>query len=49
MKLITVAQSLRGIVGDEEFREAADVLITEDEELADLLYQAKGPLYAIYN
>ena len=36
-KLVTMVQSLRDVVGDEKFREAADVLITEDEELKDLL------------
>jgi hypothetical protein len=37
-----VVQGLRDIVGDEEFREIANVLITEDEELADLLYPGQG-------
>jgi tRNA nucleotidyltransferase (CCA-adding enzyme) len=37
-KLVIVVQSLRDVVGDEKFREAADTLITEDEELKDLLY-----------
>jgi tRNA nucleotidyltransferase (CCA-adding enzyme) len=37
-KLVTVVQNLRGVVRDEKFREAADILIVEDEELKDLLY-----------
>ena len=36
-KLVAVVQSLRDVVGDEKFQEAADALITEDEELKDLL------------
>jgi hypothetical protein len=36
-KLVTMVQGLRDVVGDEKFREAADALITEDEELKDLL------------
>ena len=40
MKLVTVVQTLRGIVGEEKFREAADTLITEDEDLRGLLHPA---------
>jgi hypothetical protein len=36
-KLATVVQSLCDVVGEEKFREAADALITEDEELKNLL------------
>ena len=36
-KLVAVIQSLRDVVGDERFQEASDALITEDEELKDLL------------
>jgi Tti2 family len=38
--LVTMVRSLRDVVGDEKFREAADALIKEDEELKDLLYPA---------
>jgi tRNA nucleotidyltransferase (CCA-adding enzyme) len=37
-KLGRVIQSLRDLIGDEKFREAADMLVMEDEELKDLLY-----------
>ena len=39
-KLVTVVQSLREVVGDEKFQEAADTLIAEEAELKDLLYPA---------
>jgi len=38
--LVAMVRSLRDVVGDEKFREAADALIKEDEELKDLLYPA---------
>ena len=40
MKLVTVVQTLRGVVGEEEFQVVADTLITEDEDLKDLLHPA---------
>lgn len=40
MKLVTVVQSLRDIVGYEGFDETADTLIAEDDELKDLFNPA---------
>jgi hypothetical protein len=36
-KVVTIAQMLRGVVGEEKYIEAADTLMKEDEQLRDML------------